>query len=372
MTILGYIMLPIGLAALLLSKRWLYRLFIFWTLFSATSVINIGEGESGSALQVWMFFGFLWLLRLTFDHLQMLSLSIDRRVLSACLWLIAFLIVASLSLFMPVYINGGLGIASPFLGENYEVPLYLTSHNLTQLLYLVFGGIIAICVAHRNLRANEQHETEKTVLVSAIFISLWGLFQFGCNVAAIPYPYYIFNNSGSASATGYLQTLDIGINRVSSVAVEPSVLAQSLLAVLPLTLPAWLGTGSILSIPIDRFSSLLFLIVLLLSTSATAYIGLLILSFLLLAVLLRTHAISRRKAIGLLILVGSAAVGAAALALSSTTVVSDVINSALIDKSTSGSGLERVMTIALAYGYFQKFPILGVGWGSATSHDLIV
>jgi hypothetical protein len=30
------------------------------------------------------------------------------------------------------------------------------------------------------------------------------------------------------------------------------------------------------------------------------------------------------------------------------------------------------MTISLAFGYFQRYPILGIGWGSATSHDLIV
>jgi hypothetical protein len=41
MTPLGYIMLPVGLAGLFLSKRWLYRLFVFSTLFSATSAINL-------------------------------------------------------------------------------------------------------------------------------------------------------------------------------------------------------------------------------------------------------------------------------------------------------------------------------------------
>ena len=365
-------MLPLGLAGLLISKRWLYRLFIFWTLFSATSAINFGEKGNGSALQVWMLFGFLWLLRLILDHLSALSLSIDRRIVSPCLWLIAFLFVASLSLFMPVFIDGRLGITSPFLGENFETPLYLTSHNFTQLLYLIFGIVIAICVAHHNLRVDIRHETEKVILISAIFISLWGLFQFACNVTGIPYPYYIFNNSDSASATGFLQTLDVGISRVSSVAVEPSVLAQSLLAVLPLTLPAWLKRGSILSSSIDRLSTLLFLVVLILSTSATAYLGLFMLAALVLALLLHTRAMSIGKTIGLLVVATGTAIGAVALAMSSTTVVNDVISSALLDKSTSGSGLERIMTIGLAYGYFQKFPILGVGWGSATSHDLIV
>jgi hypothetical protein len=45
---------------------------------------------------------------------------------------------------------------------------------------------------------------------------------------------------------------------------------------------------------------------------------------------------------------------------------------ALLNKFTSGSGLDRIFSIRVAFGYFQQFPILGIGWGSATSHDLIV
>jgi hypothetical protein len=30
------------------------------------------------------------------------------------------------------------------------------------------------------------------------------------------------------------------------------------------------------------------------------------------------------------------------------------------------------MTVGMAFGYFQQYPLLGIGWGSAASHDLIV
>ncbi|MGB6728267.1 MAG: hypothetical protein WBE74_20415, partial [Terracidiphilus sp.] len=124
MTFLGYILLPIGLAGLCLSTKWLYRLFVFSTLFSASAVMNFGEGEHASALQVWMFFGFLWLLRLLVEHLSTLSFSINRRIVRPCLWLIAFLLIASFSLIMPVYINGSLAITSPYLGDETQTPLY--------------------------------------------------------------------------------------------------------------------------------------------------------------------------------------------------------------------------------------------------------
>jgi hypothetical protein len=365
-------MLPVGLASLFLSKKWLYRLFVFWTLFSASCVANFGEGENGSGLQVWMFFGFLWLLRLTMDHLTTLSFSMDHRILRPCLWLIAFLFVACISLVMPLYIDGKLMITSPILTDNSEMPLYLTLHNFTQLLYLFFGGLIAICVAHSNLSEKQRHETELTILISAIFVSVWGLFQFFCSLTGIPYPDYIFNNSGSAAGKGFMQVLEGGLSRISSVAVEPSILALSLITLLPLTLPAWLRRGSIISVEVDRFCAVLFTFLLILSTSSTAYIGFLLLYVVLLPLLLRTQAISTKRAyaaatVGVVMIIALGSVAATAFPI-----VRDMASSIILDKSGTASGLERIRTITLAYGYFQQFPILGIGWGSATSHDLIV
>ncbi|MDR3739245.1 MAG: hypothetical protein P4L40_09520 [Terracidiphilus sp.] len=372
MTPLGYILLPVGLAGLFFSTKWLYRLFVFWTLFSASSVMNFGEGESGSALQVWMFFGVLWLLRLILDHLSTLSFSIDRRMVRQCLWLIAFLFIASLSLMMPVYINGSLAITSPYLGDGTQTPLYLTSHNFTQLLYLIFGVMIAICVAHSNLRDVDRHETEQIILLSALFISVWGLVQFFCNLTGVPYPDYIFNNSGSPSGKGFLQTLDVGVSRISSATLEPSIFATSLVAVLPLTLPAWLRRGSVLSIAADRYCTVLFVVLLILCTSSSAYLGLFILAILIWFLLLRTRTMSVGKAAKFAVIAGAGAVTAVVLAIASIPIARSVVSSVLLDKSSSASALERAMTVGLAFGYFQKYPILGVGWGSVTSHDLIV
>jgi hypothetical protein len=372
MTPLGYILLPFGAAGFLLSKKWLYRFFVFWTLFSASSAMNFGAGENGSGLQVWMFFGFLWLLRLLLEHLSTLSFSIDRRILRPCLWLMAFLTVAAISLIMPAYINGSLAITAPHLGDDSQTPLYLTSHNFTQLLYLVFGVVIAICVAHSNLRDEERQDTERTILLSAAFISMWGLFQFFCNLTGIPYPDFIFNNSASVSASGYLQTLDVGIGRVSSAAVEPSIFAESLVTLLPLTFPAWLRRGSVLSIPADRCCTVLFIVMLVLCTSSTAYLGLFLLALVAWPLLLRTGTMSMAKVSKFAFVAGVTAFAVTAVVVSSVSIARDVANSVLLGKASSGSALERVMTVGLAFGYFQKYPILGIGWGSATCHDLIV
>lgn len=364
-------MLPVGMVALFLSKKWLYRFFVFATLFSASSAINFGEGENGSALQIWMLFGSLWLLRLTIESLLRCDFIIDRRIVRPCLWLMVFLLVASISLIMPIYIHGSLAITSSQLGNGSETPLFFTPHNVTQLLYLMFGGATAICVAHSNLRDEDRHVTERVILMSAVLLSAWGLVQLFCKVTGLPYPDYVFNNSGSASGGGYAETLN-GIGRLSSAATEPSVFAQSLISLLPLTLPAWLTRGSVFSINVDRVCAILFIVLLIVCTSSIGYLGIMILGALLVPLLVRTHLVSLGKALkGAAIALAGAAV-AIGLSVISFPLVSDVINAALLTKANAGSGLERGMTIGLAFGYFQKFPLLGIGWGSATSHDLIV
>ena len=372
MTALGYILVPIGLAGLLTSSRWLYRLFVFWTLFSATAVLNVGVGGNESALQVWMFFGALWILRLGLERARLFDFSIDNRLKSTSYWVIAFLGVATISLAMPVFINGSLQIASPFLGDSEQTPLFLSGHNITQLLYLIFGGIIAICVAHVNLSDQSREETERIILYSGIFIACWGIFQFICNITGLSYPSFLLNNSGSASATGFMETLDNGVSRVSSATVEPSVLSQALVTILPLTLPAWRKRGSVFSRRRDRLVAILFVVVLVLSTSATAYIGLVILALTYMVYSVRTGSTSRGKAILAFAMIAILAAAFAAVAFISVPFVSQLVNSMLLSKATSGSGIERAMTISLAFGYFKQYPILGIGWGSATSHDLIV
>jgi hypothetical protein len=370
MTPLGYLLLLVGFACFLLSPKWLYRIFVFSTLFSATAIANFGEGEDASALQVWMLFGSLWLLRLLSGHLLTPFVSIDRRILRPCLWLIAFLAIGSLSLVMPIYINGSLLITDPVPFATSETPLFLTWHNVTQVLYLIFGGAITIAVAHFNLLDRERHETERVILISAIFISIWGLFQLICNLTGVPYPGFLLNNSGSGSGKGYLETMN-GIGRVSSAAVEPSMFAIGLISLLPLTLPAWLGRGSVLSVRIDRSCTVLFIVLLVLSTSSTGYVGVLILAALLFPLLLRTRTMSLAKTLKFAAVATAALIAVATIAITSIPIVSDVVNSALFHKYSESSGLARAVTIVQAFGYFQRFPVLGIGWGSATSHDVV-
>ncbi len=297
MTFLGYLALLIGLLFFVFSETWLYRFCVFWTLFSASSAINLGDIGTGSALPVWMLLGLLWLLRKGIKNLPTLHFAIDRRIFRPCTGLILFVLLACVSLLMPLYIDGRLLITSPILGDTSQTPLHLTLHNVTQFLYLLFGVLIAINVAHINMQEEERRGTERTILFSAIFISIWGVFQFICNSTGTHYPDFIFNNSVSPYARGFNQALDIGVDRLSSVALEPSFFAQSLVTLLPLTVPAWLGKGYVLSPTMDRVTSVLFIVLLILSTSSMAYFGFMAITVLLIPISLKTHSVQLGKAL---------------------------------------------------------------------------
>jgi hypothetical protein len=82
--------------------------------------------------------------------------------------------------------------------------------------------------------------------------------------------------------------------------------------------------------------------------------------------------VSTAKALKIAVIASAFVAVVFAASASSIPIVGDVLNVALLQKFTDSSGMERAMTISLAFGYFQQFPILGIGWGSATSHDLLV
>jgi hypothetical protein len=52
--------------------------------------------------------------------------------------------------------------------------------------------------------------------------------------------------------------------------------------------------------------------------------------------------------------------------------VSGVMGETLFNKAESGSSVERLYIVYADITYFLQYPILGLGWGSAPTHDLIV
>jgi len=371
MTPLGLTIIVVGLAALLASRRLLYRLLIFSVPFSGTSVVNIGSGENAAGIQPWMYFGALVVLAEFLGWLLNPRRRVPLSLIKRGALVATFVLILSASLLMPEYINGKLEITSPSLTDPFSEPLRFGERNITSFIYVAFGATLALCIARRNLCDAEADLTEKSYLSAAMLVCFLGIAEFISHLLHFPSPTLLFRNSASEGARGYLGFLTEGVTRVSSVAVEPSILAQYLMTALPLTLAPSLGLKYIFSKSADRFAFCLVLVVLILTTSSVAYISLAAAPLLLLPAIYGMG-IGTRKIVFRLLL------GAAAFLLLLSgfyfvfPFVKTVLNSVLFQKAISYSALDRLKTISLAWGYFKQYPLLGVGWGSVTSHDLIV
>ena len=159
---------------------------------------------------------------------------------------------------------------------------------------------------------------------------------------------------------------DIDLQRVSSVTTEPSIFAQCLLVAAVFVLFAVVSSRPLISKAWDRFALAVILGALLISTSTTAYIGIAVIcglcvpAFLSLGILRRGHAITMVLFAGLL-----------GMLYASYNPIQDLVASMLIGKGESYSALARFLSVLMARDYFLQYPILGLGWGSVTSDDLV-
>ncbi|MFC4769942.1 O-antigen ligase family protein [Effusibacillus consociatus] len=366
-TAIGWILIPVSLLLFLMAPRWLYILMVFFIPFSATAVANFESASSGSGLQIAMFCGFLWIVSVLLQTIKSGNIKVPALQSFSIILLMAFMTIVLVSLIMPIMIDGDLLVESANLYSSEVTALTFTSRHITQTLYLAYGIIITILVATKNTQLSQFVSSLKAYVLSGIFVSLWGWLQFIFDKIDIPYPYFIFNNNINPAAQGFTgEFLDLNLKRISSVAVEPSILSQFLLTVVPIVLVAVLTKRTILSPFLDRFSLVIMSSILILSTAATAYIGLLVMLFVILLISFRLKfrllriwgIISLTLVCGVIYLV--------------TPKVQILTSNLLFDKLNTGSGLERLASIETAWEYFLDYPFLGVGWGSVTSHDLIV
>jgi O-antigen ligase len=342
---------------------------VFFLPFSATAVVNIGSGDSASGVQATIFFGALWMTREFPKFLGAKNSPIKQNLRAPANQLRWFLLVAVLSLVMPIWINGRLYIDDPEFSNGFSnsAPLLFSLRNITQLVYLVYGVLLAVLVAFRNSEARELIRSIRIFLISSVFVSIWGFLQFFCSLLNIPYPAYVFNTSATGSAQGYLDQLeDLGISRISSVATEPSTLAACLLIAFVFVLFAVTKNLPLISKGWDRFALAIIFGALMISTSTAAYLGLAVVVVIYMVFLKQMRIRRSKYVIALLAL--AALVG---LTVAFFSPAQDIFTSLVVGKADTYSGVARAYSVALAAQYFLQYPILGLGWGSVTSHDLV-
>lgn len=366
-TPIGWALLVAGPLLMVARPRWLYVATVFSLPFTATGVMNVGGGMDASAIQVSMYLGSLLIVKHVAGFLSKGRLPFPSGERTSIIWLGLFIATTAASLIMPVWLDGHVLIPSPYLNHPGSQPLHLSGHNITGVLYMGYGYLLAYVIAVLNRDSGMLQLSLKSFLGGTVFAALWAIVELVCKVSGVPYPAAIFNTGTAGSTMGYKQFLAAGVFRLSSVAVEPSIFAQTLLVALSLYLPFVFGRGSLFGKVLDRRMFALLFAVLCLTTSSTAYIGI-FLGLLIAFVLFARKGLLRIKHVVLT----STGLVVAVLAWALVPVVRWVVDIVLLSKDQSFSALERLMTIHNSWEMFLRYPILGVGWESIGSHDLIV
>jgi hypothetical protein len=368
-TPIGWVLIPLGLVLFFFRPRWLYVLTIFFVPFSATAVINRGTGDSASGFSPYLFYGFLMLLRECLNLLlQQLRFRFARPLRQPLYLLMGFVLVCLASLVMPMLIGGRLQIMDRPTIEYDLVPLQYSVQTVNHALSLIFDAVVAAVIAHRSLNVKQFYSTVRIYFISGIFVCLWGWMQFVCYLVGVHYPAAVFNNNASPYALGYESVLEsLGVVRVSSVALEPSFLSRVLVGMLAICVVAIYRRTPIFNRRFDYFILVLVGSTIVITTASTGYVG----TVMLLALLPLLPSERRGSKVALVASV-FAVLAALLTAYFTIPAVADLLNSQLFNKAEAGSVVERAVIISNDFQYFLQYPILGIGWDCAPTHDVIV
>ncbi len=317
---------------------------VFFAPFSATAIVNfnsVGYKAGGVGVTPAMAFTlFFFVAQFVYGYCgRQVRVSVGHLVQIGLM--LSFLTVAYLSLLW----NAAMGhIIDP-----------VKTHTIYLTIYIGAAILFSLDFA----RDNAIETVVRVARASAIFVCFWGLLQLICSVTGIPYPSILFNNSNSDSADMFAQSLG-AFARIASVAVEPSVMAASLLhfAAFGVTL---LSRDARLRTRYWYSALALVVLTLLLSTSSTAYVGLLTIAAL---IALERPVISLVAGVPVLtVFLGILTVFPKAL---------DVLLASTVNKSESFSYSDRTSQVVLDLTHFLQQPVIGNGWGRAANFNAVV
>lgn len=353
-----FLLLPLGILSFLFAPRLLYWCAIFFLPFSATAVFNFNRASGATGLQVGMFFGLLWMLKEGISLYEKPGLARAPEFRASMTSLKWFFLALLLSLIMPLYLAGRLDVECPDPGCTEGGPLSLTFRHITQVLYVAYGLGFAALIALKNSDIRQFRKSIGIYLSSCIFVSLWGFVQWYCYSAGLSYPAFLFNNNTNISAQGYLEELrDLGLTRISSVTVEPSILSQVGIIAVVFAGFAVFGNRIVISKFWDKAALVTVTSVLLLSTSSTAYAGL---AILLPVSLFGLWYLGRLRLFPVILV--AALIVLSYLAYQSSDTIQVIADRMIFSKLEKSSGLGRLYSLYLGSKYFSMYPVLGIGW----------
>ena len=213
-TLLGYILIPLGIFLILFKNKYLLLITLFFAPFTASSVLNIEYITFG--LQPSYYFGSLFLLK------ELLIILKKMKITKVNSWLFSFIIFSIFSLIMLIIYYGDIVV---WYAESGYYMLRPTIHNFTQLIYLIYCFFIYIFVKNF-INRNENSDNLILQLIniqiySLIFVCFFGLYQLISDHFGFPFLTIFSQREGVDIGSPYVAN----ILKINSVAPEASMLS---------------------------------------------------------------------------------------------------------------------------------------------------
>jgi hypothetical protein len=373
--ILGFLTIVIGLACLAAPVGWAFSILLVSTVFGSAAAFNLPSLGGASVLVPSLFLLFFGLRTfLAFGEQQFFAAFSFPRAGFVLLVLTTFGVASGV--FFPRLFEG---VAQTMIVERSVgglsmislQPLHFSANNITQMVYAV-GGLICFAFTFAFFRRTAAPSIFVTAVLIVSIVNL--CFAVLDVVTYFSHTEYLLDFVHTANYALLTNNEKGGLKRISGSFPETSAFADFTLVLFGITASLWLDR---VRSRLTGIVALLSLLALVLSTSATALVGL---GAVLPVLVVRSIAASRREpGAGRPMFLFALAVAVPMIVLFVPLFLPDVgdslsefFNEVVLSKADSDSGRERFMWNAMAYESFLDTSGLGAGLGSARASSYVL
>lgn len=353
--ILGYFVIPLGIILAFFNNKYLMYATLLLIGFTGSSIVNIGD----LSIQPGYYLGTIFIIKQVIDIIK------NKRKLEINKLMLIFIILCVCSIIMPKIVEW---MNIQVINQDGELTnATFTSHNITQLMYLIYCFIFYIAMTdYLKQNTEEMKNAINYLIIGVVVVAVLGIYQELAYIFNLPFD-IIFRSNVNGNVQPYGSFV-----RIYSTTIEPSMLAYYLVAMLAL----------IISIPEENIKHKYLIIALILlvgfgSTSSTFLLGLVTTAIILIFNVIteknkankeRNKNILKRSLIVLLI----GFICLAVIYIINSDIVTNIFTG-LIQKITRSnlSGQERSSAFINHLIIGLQFPILGIGFGTVRSKDLL-
>ena len=287
-TIIGAITIIISIYAFLKNEYLLLDIVIFLSTFVAASAINIYPTTTAIVpfeipLVLWVIKQCLNMFknRKNIEKEKIKNIFKENKIFIA---LFIFFIVIIISEVFLLISRINYPYYDVTFKENRVIRFGIASmtQSIRVLAFIVFTMLLSLKVKNKD----EIKHLLKIFSISTFFAVVWGLIQYILFYLDINYPAFLFNNN-PWYAQGYDQVMH-GIKRINSIGTEPSVFSLNLLAVIPIFVIDYLYSKKEKNIW-SIIPLILIYICTMLTTSSTAYVGVVVETFIIFIIFLAKY-----------------------------------------------------------------------------------